>query len=364
MLAARHLLSAPLSSEILRQGIRIGNSLRWAAAAVLSSERDTALYCVSLEKIRVLFSGKGIPTIVLKGASLAFGYPRDVGDIDLLLPEARLLEAIDLAEGAGYAYVGYLRNMRIKPSEKRNWPELMKWANQFEFQDMETGALIELHTTFFEKDRVYAEDLSELNRSIALIIDSCVADPRTECMFLSLEDRVLLLALHASMKRAPYRRDFVLRHIADFSRLFEAGFEWKRLIDRARRFRILPHLYFLVLAFNSFIGGKIPAESMDEIEASLLPAQRALARLHFSCISDLRRGSYCRAFLYRLLLPFVLPSTKAAKVKSILLVPLLLPESWRLEEIYSLRPKARFNFLFYLLEPFRWCILLVKNRKR
>ena len=90
-LASRHLLSSPLASEILRQGIKSGDSLHWAAATILSSERDAALYDKSLRRIRALLSANGIPIILLKGKSLAFGKPRDMGDIDLLVPEAALL---------------------------------------------------------------------------------------------------------------------------------------------------------------------------------------------------------------------------------------------------------------------------------
>jgi hypothetical protein len=363
-LASRHLLTALLASEILRQGIKAGDSLHWAAATLLSYEREAALYDQSLRRIRTLLSANGIPTIVLKGKSLAFGKPRDIGDIDLLVPEAALIGAIGLVEAEGYAYVGYLRNKRIKPRENRNWRELMKWANQFEFQDPETGALLELHTTFFEKDRVYAEDLSALNVSMGSILDSCRPDPGTGCLFLSMEDRVLLLALQADIKRAPYRHNFVLRHVSDFDGLLEAGFDWRTLMERAKRYRILPHVYSLICLYRLFFDAKIPAPVFDAIRSALRPSEIGLVRLQLRCLRDLRGGSYGAALIYRFFIPFVLPSTNAARIKSLLIAPLLFPQSWRLAEIYGVSPTAKSRFFLYALEPFRWVALLLKKTGR
>jgi hypothetical protein len=362
--ASRHLLSATLASELLAQGIGSGDSPRWAAAALLSSERDAALYAASLSRIRTLFASKGLPTIVLKGISLALGEPRDTGDIDLLLPEPALVGAIGLLESAGYAYVGGSRNLRIRASEDGNWLELMKWANQFEFQDPETGALIELHIAFFERERAYALDFSALDAAMEDIIGACRPDPGSGCLFLSMEDRVLLLALHASVKRAPYNHAFVLRHIRDFDRLMAIGFDWNVLIERAERRLVLPHLSFLVGAYRKFLGGEIPGTAVDRIESALTGPERALVRLHLGCVKDLHRRFYFSALLYRYLLPFVLPSTRAAKAKSLLIFPLLFPEPWRLAINYGLPPTAPIRFLLYVLEPFRWVMLIVKNGRR
>ena len=240
----------------------------------------------------------------------------------------------------------------------------MKWSNQFEFQDLETGALIELHTAFFEKARVYAVDLSALNGAMGDIVSSCVLDQDTGCLFLSIEDRVLLLALHASMKRAPYRRDFVLRHVSDLDNLMCAGFDWNVLIERAKRCRVLPHLHFLICLYRLFMDEKMPAIVVDTIESALSAPEKRLIRLHLRCIKDLCGKSYGHAFLYRFFLPFVLPSTRAAKLSSLLIAPLLFPESWRLAEIYGLPPTSICRFFLYVLEPFRWVILILKNSGR
>jgi hypothetical protein len=365
--AARHLMTAPLAQAILDEGAGAGTGgfLHWAAGALLSAERDKGLYDSCLRRAGSILAAKGLPAIVLKGRSLAFGRPRDVGDLDLLLPEGRLLEAIAALEAEGYSYVGGLRNMRIRQGEDGNWPALMRWSNQFEFLDSRTRGLVELHSGFFEKSRVYAEDLSALEGAMGDILASCVADPESGCLFLSKEDRLLLLALHASLKRSPDRRDFILRHVDDFRRLLEAGIDWEALAARARACRALPQLHFLMRVSALLIDlGPDADAAAAEIGASLRGSEKVLVGLQLRCLKDLRRKSYGAAFLYRLIAPFVLPSSASAKLKSALILPLLFPAPWRLAEIYGLPPRSKAKYLFYLLEPFRWCIVLLKNCRR
>jgi hypothetical protein len=174
----------------------------------------------------------------------------------------------------------------------------------------------------------------------------------------------LLLALHASIKRAPYRRDFILRHVSDLDNLINSGFDWSALIERAKHCRVLPHLYFLIGLYRLFIDAKIPVIVVETIESGLSAPEKSLTLLHLSCVKGLRGKSYGRAFLYKLFLPFVLPSTRAAKLKSVFVAPLLFPESWRLAEIYGLPPTSICRFPLYVLEPFRWVILMLKKSGR
>lgn len=363
-LAARHKLGARLASEIAAEGIEAGDWAHWAAAILLSAERDLSLYERGLERVRSILAPHGLPAVVIKGASLSLGSLRDVGDIDLLLPEAAMPEAIDLLESAGYSYVGKDRNRRIRLREPGDWAALSSWANQYELRDPETGALVELHARFFERGRVYAEALDALDREMEAIRAACVPDPSSGCLFLSLEDRAILLALHASIRSAPQRHAFILRHLDDFGRLVAAGLDWPLLVERARRFAVLPHLYFLCLLYRRLVGGSLPESALRSIADILAPSELWLERLHLRCLKDLSRLAYGSSLLYRYVLPFVLPCRRGSRIKSLLVLPLLFPEPWRIEQLYGLPRDSRVSFLLYPFEPLRWCRLLIENKRR
>lgn len=75
--------------------------------AYYASAADNTLLYVELDKILPLLRQAGIPTVVLKGASLALTlYPdralRPMADIDCLVPQPEHQRAVQLLEGIGY----------------------------------------------------------------------------------------------------------------------------------------------------------------------------------------------------------------------------------------------------------------------
>lgn len=363
-LAVSHKVLSPLAHRVLEEGRADAVWRLWAAAAALAMERDARLISKALRKTVDLLEEAGISPIVLKGFSLAQGRPRDAGDVDLLIPEASLTSAIETLEKAGYRYRGFERNMRIRRSEYRNWGKLSRWSIQFEFEETETGALVELHTAFFETARVYSEDLGALRRSIGEFAAASVVDAGTGYRVLSPEDRVLLLALHAGLKRSPDNRNFSARHILDLQSMIDMGLDWERLRLRAGRFGVTHHLLLLLWLFEALAGPGIPQGYLERVNAGLPPRVVRLQELHLRCMKGL--GSYDRwaILAYKFLSPFVLHGTTGARIGSLLILPLLLPPPYELERIYGLPPRSRLTCFLYLLEPLRCLYRLSRKTVR
>jgi hypothetical protein len=364
LLALEHMVISPLAYRVEAEAGVSPAWRRWAASIIVGSERDGRLCASAMEKTIGLLESAGIPPVVIKGASLALGKPRDAGDVDLLIPGDSLIKAISLLEAAGYAYRGYERNMHIHRGEYRDWDSLARWSNQFEFAEPATGALIELHTAFFETERVYAEDLSALRASIGEFIESSVVDTDTGYRFLSLEDRCLLLAMHAGLKRSPANKEFVARHLLDLRTLIDTGLDWERLETRAFRFGAAHHLALLLRLYESLAGQCCPPLYVDGIESKLPPRILWLLRLHRRCLHGLVSYDRLAIFAYSLVSPFMLRGTPRARLRSILVFPLLFPPRYSLARIYGLPPRSRLTFLCYLLEPARLLYRLARKATR
>lgn len=363
-LAVRHAVLAPLAARILSEGGAAPPWRDWAQRVSLSAERDALLVAAATESTVDLLEAAGVVPVVLKGPSLALGRPRDAGDVDLLIPERDLLRSIGALEGSGYAYRGFDRNLFIRRGEYRDWKRLARWSNQFEFAEPAAGALVELHTAFFETGRVYAEDLRPLRALTDGFIARAVVDPATGYRFLSLEDRALLLALHAGLKRAPDRRGFVLRHLLDLEALIDAGLDWTALADRAVSCGAAHHLAALLRLCGAFGGPPVPDAVVAGLMGRLPGPVAAVVALKLRCVRGL--DSYDRAaiFLYRLVSPFVLKGTLRARLRSLFVFPLFFPPSYTLANIYRLPPRSRAVYFCYLLEPLRWVYLALKKAAR
>lgn len=363
-LAGTHKVCSLLASALLQEAGMPDHWRRWAMVSAMAAERDARILALALKKTLAILESKGISPIVLKGPSLSLGKPRDAGDIDLLIPQPCLVQAVSLLEAAGFVYKGYERNMYIRQSEYRDWENLARWSNQFEFTDPDTGALVELHTAFFETRRIYAEDLAPLRAAMAEFMASSVVDASTGYRFLTLEDRALLLALHAGIKRAPVKKQFILRHLTDLQALVKAGLNWNQLGHRAFRFHATHHLVLLLRLAESFAGPCAPSGYIAGLEASLSPTMLWLLQVHQRCLKGLDWYDPLAIFSYRLFSPFILKGTPYSRLQALLVFPLLFPPRHTLARRYGLHPRSRLTFLLYPLEPAQWLFRLFRKALR
>ena len=363
-LAALHRVEYLLAASVMvEEGIN-PEWRRWAAFSVLSSQHLLSLCAKAARNTVTLLQAGGITPIQLKGPSLALGKPRAPGDVDLLIPTGTLMRSIALLESAGYEYCGYGRNMYIKRREYRAWEGLARWSNQFEFTEPETGILIELHTAFFETERVYTEKLLIFRSALDEFFAASVLDADTGIRYLALEDRALLLALHSGLKRAPVNKEFRLRHLADLDNLAKAGLDWERLEKRAFHFGAAHHLVFLLRLYEGFAGSCAPPGYVEQLEGQLKLSVVCLIRLHLQCLTGLEKYHRGLIFVYKWSSPFILPGTLRGRIRSLLIFPLVLPPPFKLATIYGLPERSRLVYLLYILEPVQWVYRLLRKTGR
>ncbi len=335
--------------------------VKWATFNGMTAEQDRKLWARAAKKTIALIVETSVCPTLLKGESLALGNPRDMGDVDLLIPEGQLISTIQLLESNGYAYVGFERNMFIKNCEYRNWDRLLKWSNQFEFREPETGVLIELHTSFFETARVYDEKLTGLRYALNDFTASSILDPVSECRYLCAEDRLILLALHGTLKRSPVRKDFILRHLFDLRNLVSAGIDWCALETRAVKFGLIYYLAAFLRLNDLFSQPCSPPGFIERLESHLVPRQLWLLGRLLACIKDIDVYDRFAIFQYRLVAPFILQGSVRAKIRSILLFPLFMQPTYKLARLYGLPQRSVFAVLLYALEPLRYLIRLIRK---
>jgi hypothetical protein len=363
-LACSHLVLAPLAARMEADEALDPGWRRWGASASLAAKSDARRCAEGRSRTIKLLETRGIDSIVLKGASLSLGRPRDEGDVGLLIPERSLLEAISTLEAAGYEYRGFERNMHIKAREYRDWEKLSSWSVQFEFSEPSSGTLVELHIALFDTDRVYAEDFSGLRAAIGEIFSAYVVDRETGLRFLALEDRALLLAIHAGAKRSPANRSFVLRHLLDLEALIDAGLDWTALERRAFRFGAAHHLLLLLRLYEWIAGPRAPIGLADALEEKLPKSLARIVRLHLRCIVDLRGYSRPAAFAYLIVSPFVLRSSRNSRLKALLVLPILFPNPFSLADIYGLPRRSKWVYPLYALEPLRYASRIMRKALR
>jgi len=333
--------------------------------SLLLNQRDTFVYKKTLNHIKKTFSEINIDICLLKGLSLPWKIPRDMGDLDLLVYEKDLLPAIEAMENLGFSYQGYRRNRFIKNSEFRNWKKLMTWSNQFEFLDQKTGLLVELHTNFFEQYRVYHINLDLFLGKINEFRERSLWSAELECKTLSLEDKVWLLSIHNSLKRSVSKNSFVLRNVLDMRYLLKSGqIRWDELIKRALETDTLVFLMYSLEMTNSFFSDLLLEEPLSRGNSLLTVKGKVLKRSLHNCFYNLETINFFKRFVFQMILPFFQKSRLSHKFGSLLILPVLFPPVKRLKELYNL-PRWMFP-VFYLIEPLRWinmAIYKIKSRK-
>jgi hypothetical protein len=363
-LADRQKVLFPLAARIIEEKIASPPWRTWAEKTTLAADGEARTCNNARRKTIGLLEAAGICPIVIKGASLSFGNPRDAGDVDILIPEASLFTAIRILESAGYIYRGFERNQYIKAHEYRDWKKLLRWSVQYEFSEPESGILFELHTAFFETARVYDEDFSSLRAATDEFAAASVIDPATGLRFLSLEDRAFLLSLHVGAKSSPAKRDFLLRHLLDLRGLIDAGLDWPAVERRAFLHGGAHHLLLLLRLNERIVGPRELEDISARIEAKLPRRLVNLIRLHISCLLGVGQYSKTRSFAYRLISPFILKGRVAARIRALLVLPLLVPEPHDLRVMYGLPPRTMWVYPLYSLEPIRWAFRLIRKLLR
>lgn len=331
--------------------------------SLLMNQRDKYAYQEVLNLLQIHFAKKQIDSCLLKGISLQGSIPRDMGDLDLLIHPKDLISAITTLEELGFIYQGHKRNIHMKRREIRNWKELVTWSNQFEFLHSQTGVLVELHTNFFERYRIYRFNLDPLLNKVDDFWERCTWSESIQCKELSPEDKLLLLSIHNSIKRSAPKGLFAFRNILDMKNLIEnSKVNWEPLIKTAKSTNTLTFLVYSLEMASMFFPHLELNDAISKGYKELKFREKFLTNIMIKCYTNLEYSHYLYSFLFRLFLPLCQKSRFTQKLSSLLILPALFQPKWKLRIIYQLPTKSKLVFFTYFLEPIRWVRVALRRK--
>lgn len=319
-------------------------------------EQDLKNYRDHLQFINLILHQQNIPFYLLKGISLIYSnQPRDMGDLDILIHAGHLEKVITILEGHGFTYKGIERNPKIRPGEQRNWTRMKEWTNQFEFIHPDKGILIEIHTAIFEPKRTYPFDISRFNNAAAEMIKRSRPDSSSPVQQFCPEDKLWITVMHNAIRRSSVKKQFILRSVVDIRAIvLNESIDWECFFERADLAGTLGFILFSLeqtLQVFPALADKIPLFTGKQRCGQKDRLLWQVMNRSYNSISNSRPFGI---YLYRVLIPFLQPSDFISKIKSLLIFPILLPEIWRIRQIYQLPVEKKAVWRYYLLEPLRW----------
>ena len=319
-------------------------------------EREKRIYLDALADLNASFGDEGIESCVLKGLSLGLpDIPRDVGDLDILIRETDLLKAIDIMTAKGYVYVGDRRKAFLKRAENGgNFSALMKWSNQYEFLDEKTGLLVELHTNFFERKRVYHFDMDPLWHSVDAVFCRKLASDRLGCNVLCTEDRLWLLAMHAGIRGTQTRGMFIFRHYLDMAELIRNNtVDWDALYRHGDSTDTLGFMYFTFTMLALFFPDAMDRSFLKRLKNGLSRGKITLHDIQLRCFRSMTSFNKFYVLLYKIMLPFCYNGSAWERLLSVLIIPRAVRERAHLANMYGIDPRMWYVPFLYLWEPCR-----------
>ncbi len=230
--------------------------------------RDTARIAESLGRA-------GIPLMLLKGVHLArFVYPepalRSMADLDLMVPQDRLLdaEALFLREGYG-------------PTTRPDPVEFCTHSNHLAKLFAPGGSVVELHWTIERPTSPFTIDLDGLwARARTVPFGNQVV------RVLAPEDLLLHLALHVSyhhgFDRSAVKALVDIRHVVDHHR---HDLDWSALAARANAWGSGGFTYVTLRLAAGIMGTPIPAAVFDQLAHSAVDEEAAIEAHRFVLLS-------------------------------------------------------------------------------
>lgn len=261
--------------------------VRWHldAATVVANKnyRDTL---VEVQQFLPVFSGLGIPLVLLKGAAYLvstaeFASGRVFSDIDILIPQERLKDLEDALR-----WYGWTNTYHSEYDQKyyRQWmhelPPLMH---------RKRGTVLDIHHTILPLT-------ARLHPPADKLFENVVPVPaRNGVWTLSAPDMILHSATHLFMDS---EFDHAFRDLLDIDgliRLYDDGTQscWQGLLDRGQEMDLLPPLFYALRYARRVLKTPVPdpvLERCEELWRPTLPMswmdsffERVLRPVHASC---------------------------------------------------------------------------------
>ncbi len=292
----------------------------------LANALRNQLLAEELARVLSLLGDAGIPVIPLKGVPLAqslFGDPaaRVCGDIDILVPPADVLRAIDLILASGY------RNEISHPYFSKL---ALRHGRHFSVVREGRGVsfVLEVHWILVQHSSKNAEGVRDL-----------WAGTITQAYFgvqarsLSPEWEFLYLCMHAA------DHDWqVLKWLADIHQIVLSGtVNWRKAMEEAERLELGPVIRQTLAVASLLLGTPLPADCSP----AHLPE-----RLHIFPQTPLPEDSPEATLAFRHLRVLTRPLDKLGYFATAVFAP-------KLTDLEFVRLPRRFGFLYYLIRPVR-----------
>lgn len=256
---------------------------------------------VSLKRLRQLpfvlraLVGAGVPVIVLKGASLAYELYqtptlRAVADLDLLIPEQALEQAITALSPLGFS----LDSSQLEPSRR---------AASYHIALASPAVTVELHWTLGRNISIPLEELWQRSAR-SLHFEASVLDP---------VDELIYLAFHM----VKHKMHVHLHHLCDLSYRVHQGLPEPQRLDllaRSRAWRLESKVLLALRLVERALPGREPSRILEQT-GGVPPAlvDQVMTRL---TMPPAEAARFLRSYSRRILkgqLPHLHPTDPAAK---------------------------------------------------
>lgn len=211
----------------------------------------------ALEALLKCFEEAGIPTMILKGAALiplhykAFGL-RPMEDFDVLVPEDRRADAMRVARDAGYS------EDDVDPARLFSYSHAVSMKNA-------GGMKLDLHWRVFPAAYSWSSDLDFWEGAVPMNL------PGVSTTAMNPADLLLHVCVHAAM----WNPVPPVRWAADAAMIIRTSpgrLDWDRLLDMARRKRLIVPLKETLLLLQKILGIDVPGPFLKSLHA-VLPSQ-------------------------------------------------------------------------------------------
>jgi hypothetical protein len=375
-----HRVSALVLDRLLRlplpdiaRAVLQGEGRRRIASVI----HDNLVFKSELTRILSKLRTGEIDVILLKGLSLNSSGLREMGDIDLMVPETQVADAIDrLLEIDGYCYrrmgkdgpdATAIFRQRLSEAERRRVHAQLSWNNEFQLFNSANAVLVELHHKVFqirERDWGFLERIDGIIRGTPLFWQDRREDPELGCSVLSPVHSALLACLRNAIKHPPAGNAFRLSNLVDIDTLAAAGIPWPLFVRDCLWLEVAPFVLFSLTLARKLLDTPIPQWVLREIKAACTQRHLRALSIHRRCVVSLGPSSVLYSRLYKALSPWVFGGSFIQRLRWLFLIPEWLPSRARMTLFFGLPKDSPWMVLAYLMNPVRWILRLLGSRIR
>ena len=313
----KHMITAVVLSKILKlKALSLFKKRIYVHAkkSVLETTFQNQLIKNELLRTQSILNKHNIESILIKGLSLDFSGLRKLGDLDILVHQKDLLDAIEALKEIDYYYVGNIMDVLLSSDEKKDIKLQLNWNNQFQLHNKETGILLELHTNLFQRDRAYRIKLDRLWDNIDIFWDNKIWSDSLNSYIFSNENLLILICMHNAIKRSLSSNRFVLRSLIDIENLIERGVDWNEIIETSTKCKIMPFIFFSLSQARYILDAEIEDSLLEDLKVNCSGSELFLEELHSRCFQSLEASSVFFSNVYKILSTFVYKSTLSNKI--------------------------------------------------